>query len=73
MAKNHLCRHCKLIPEDLREKLQKLRDCKKRASGGKKYWAEGARTLGVVQDGDGLRFANSKTGRKNVDVVAGDN
>jgi hypothetical protein len=56
MAKNHLCRHCRLIPGDSRGKLISLRDCKRRAAGGKKYWAEGARVLGVVQSNDGLIF-----------------
>jgi hypothetical protein len=59
MAKNHLCRHCRLIPESNRGKLINLRDCKRRAAGGKKYWAEGARVLGVVQSNDGLRFKNA--------------
>jgi hypothetical protein len=35
-----------------------LRDCKRRAAGGKRYWAEGARVLGVTQTEDGLRFLN---------------
>ena len=62
MAKNHLCRHCRLIPDNTRGKLINLRDCKRRAAGGKKYWAEGARVLGVVQNNDGLRFKNSAMG-----------
>ena len=49
MAKNHLCKQCQLIPENDRARLNQLRDCKKRAAGGKKYWAEGARVLGVRQ------------------------
>jgi hypothetical protein len=56
MAKNHLCRHCRLIPGETRRQLIALRDCKRRAAGGKKYWAEGASVLGVVQNEDGLRF-----------------
>eukprot|EP00980_Cylindrotheca_fusiformis_P001394 scaffold345_cov134-Cylindrotheca_fusiformis.AAC.5 len=62
MAKNHLCLHCRLIPSDVRTKLLGLRDCKRRAAGGKSYWAEGARVLGVYEAGAGLRFRNSKTG-----------
>ncbi|KAG7371902.1 hypothetical protein IV203_018044 [Nitzschia inconspicua] len=56
MAKNHLCRHCRLIPEDTKNRLSTLRDNKRRAAGGKKYWAEGARVLGVVQTPEGLYF-----------------
>ena len=61
MAKNHLCRHCRLVPEDTRQKLLSLRDSKRRAAGGKKYWAEGAKVLGVIQNGDGLRFRGDVT------------
>lgn len=61
MAKNHLCKHCRLIPQDVRDNLTGLRDCKRRAAGGKKYWAEGAKVLGVYQCEEGLRFKNSTT------------
>lgn len=64
MAKNHLCKHCRLIPENSKQKLNLLRDCKRRAAGGKKYWAEGARVLGVSEYKDGLRFKDSVTGKK---------
>ena len=60
MAKNHLCKHCRYIPADVRQSLSGLRECKRRAAGGKKYWAEGAKVLGVYQCEDGLRFKNSK-------------
>ncbi|KAL3920456.1 MAG: hypothetical protein SGARI_006938 [Bacillariaceae sp.] len=56
MAKNHLCRHCRLIPDDTKRQLMNLRNCKRRAVGGKKYWAEGARVQGVIQTADGLYF-----------------
>jgi hypothetical protein len=62
MAKNHLCEHCRLIPADVKNQLLGLRDCKRRAGGGKTYWAEGARVLGVHETRNGLRFRNSKTG-----------
>ncbi|CAJ1966259.1 unnamed protein product [Cylindrotheca closterium] len=60
MAKNHLCKHCRYIPADVRQNLTGLRECKRRAAGGKKYWAEGAKVLGIYQCEDGLRFKNSK-------------
>ena len=62
MAKNHLCKHCRLIPPDVKTQLLGLRDCKRRAAGGKTYWAEGAKVLGVTQTPHGLRFRNSTTG-----------
>jgi hypothetical protein len=41
-----------------------LRDCKRRAAGGKKYWAEGARVLGVRQGPEGLRFKKDTVEKK---------
>ena len=64
---------CRLIPGPARRKLMSLRDCKKRAAGGKKYWAEGARVLGVRQDHDGLRFAPimpTTNGTKSNDIAS---
>lgn len=57
MASAHLCEHCPQLPDQTRNDLLKLRQCKSSAGGGKKYWADGVRALGVVEDGDILRFA----------------
>jgi hypothetical protein len=59
MAKNHLCKHCRLIPDETRNQLLGLRDCKRRAAGGKKYWTEGVKVLGVIETNDGLRFQST--------------
>lgn len=56
MATSHLSEHCQHIREDVRNELKKLRDRKSSAGGGKKYWADGVRVLGVFEDQDGLRF-----------------
>jgi hypothetical protein len=56
MASSHLCEHCQHVPTDIRAELVKLRDRKSSAGGGKKYWADGVRVLGVLEDTDGLRF-----------------
>lgn len=56
MASGHLCEHCQHVPDKLRRELIKLRDRKSAAGGGKKYWADGVRVLGVYEDKDGLRF-----------------
>jgi hypothetical protein len=57
MASSHLCEHCQHVPPDIRaELLLKLRDRKSSAGGGKKYWADGVRILGVFEDEDGLRY-----------------
>lgn len=57
MASSHLCIHCQYMPRDIRGELLILRDRKSSAGGGKKYWGDGARVLGVYEDKDGLRFS----------------
>lgn len=52
----HLCEHCKHVPEDARKKILLLRERKSPAGGGKRYWSEGVRCLGVYEDSTGLRF-----------------
>lgn len=54
----HLCEHCPYVPAEVREKILILRERKSPAGGGKRYWAEGVRCLGVVEDPStaGLRF-----------------
>lgn len=56
MASSHLCEHCQHVPPAVRAELTNLRDRKSSAGGGKKYWADGVRVLGVYEDSDGLRF-----------------
>lgn len=52
----HLCENCTSVPEGLRKKILMLRERKSPAGGGKRYWGEGVRCLGVVEDHTGLRF-----------------
>ena len=56
LAVAHLGEHCQNVPEDVRATLSKLRERKSSAGGGKRYWANGVRVLGVFEDRDGLRF-----------------
>ncbi|CAJ1957883.1 unnamed protein product [Cylindrotheca closterium] len=56
MASGHLCSFCNQIPSALRNELMILREKKSSAGGGKKYWADGVRVLGVIEDEHGLRF-----------------
>lgn len=56
MSKLHLCKTCHKIPEDTQRMLIKLQKVNNRASGGKEYWAEGLRVLGICEDGNILRF-----------------
>jgi hypothetical protein len=61
MASGHLCYHCEHIPRDIRQELLILRERKSSAGGGKKYWGDGVRILGVEEDENGLRFSREKT------------
>ena len=64
MSKLHFCRTCKLIPKDTQQRLDHLQRVNRRAAGGKEYWAEGVRVLGVYEDGHVMRFRRSTTKRK---------
>jgi hypothetical protein len=54
MAKVHLCNRCRLIPQDMKRKLEALRLEKNRASGGKTYWAQSIQAQGVYADERGV-------------------
>lgn len=58
MASGHLCQHCTLVPPMLRRQLLILRERKSSAGGGKEYWAETVKSLGVYEDHENgiLRF-----------------
>lgn len=55
-ANGHLVQHCNHVPVTIRNELIRLKDVKSSAGGGKKYWADGVKVLGVYEDSDGLRF-----------------
>jgi hypothetical protein len=58
MAINHFSKSCQRIPESLREKLMKLKERKSTVlGGGKHFWANGARVIGVVEGDGKLVFA----------------
>ena len=56
MAVCHLADQCQHVPTETKEKLIQLRERKSSAGGGKNYWADGIRVLGVFEDANGLRF-----------------
>ncbi|KAI2501160.1 hypothetical protein MHU86_13306 [Fragilaria crotonensis] len=56
MASSHLCESCQCIDEPLKAELRTLRERRDTASGGKQYWADGARALGLFEADDGLRL-----------------
>jgi hypothetical protein len=61
MSKIHFLQACTLVPEHTKNQLKSLQSVSSRASGGKEYWAEGLRVLGIVEEGGMLRFASNCT------------
>jgi hypothetical protein len=57
MAGSHLCEACQQIPNSVRDEIRKLRDRRDNASGGKQYWADGCRALGIFETESGLKIA----------------
>jgi hypothetical protein len=53
LATSHLCEHCNKIPNELKNDLRLLRERKSPAGGGKQYWGDGARALGVRENEEG--------------------
>jgi hypothetical protein len=51
-----------MIPEDVKNRLSFLQKVNRRATGGKEYWSEGLRVLGVYEDGNTMRFRHSTLG-----------
>jgi hypothetical protein len=56
MSKVHLTERCRRIPNSIKQRLISLHSVNRRASGGKPYWVDGLRQLGVYEDGPILRF-----------------
>jgi hypothetical protein len=56
MTSTHLCTHCKEVPTETRDQLVRLRDQRSTVGGGKSYWAEATKILGIVETQRGLRF-----------------
>jgi hypothetical protein len=62
MAINHFQKNCHYIPDAIRESLVQLKGNKSTVvGGGKNFWANGAKVLGVVECDDQLRFADDTT------------
>jgi hypothetical protein len=56
MTVGHFFKHCTMIPDEIREKLIFLKNQKTSDSGGKRCWAEGVRSFGVIETQDGPAF-----------------
>jgi hypothetical protein len=64
MANAHLVKDCREVPRDIRDDLMRLREKKKGKSsvgGGRDYWSDGLRVLGMYETDDRrLRFRKSE-------------
>lgn len=59
MAGSHLATSCPRMPPQMKQELLNLRSRRDNASGGKQYWADGARALGIYEaPSGGLRLKN---------------
>jgi hypothetical protein len=56
MASSHLSDCCSQIHPDIKQKLRDLRHRRETARGGKEYWAEAGRAIGLYETEDGLRL-----------------
>jgi hypothetical protein len=61
MASIHLSQNCPLIPESLRKELVKLRLSKSSTGGGKHYWAETAKSKGIIESNGILILLKEKS------------
>jgi len=58
MAVSHLHGACPSIPASTREELVTLHNSKDRASGGKEYWADAGKALGLYESTGGIKWAS---------------
>jgi len=57
MAASHLSDACQCIDDRMKVTLMNLRQRRDTASGGKQYWADGAKAIGLYETEDGLRLS----------------
>jgi hypothetical protein len=56
MSKVHVLGRCSQVPDHTKRKLLELKQFNQRACGGKDYWGDGLRALGIYEDGRCMRF-----------------
>jgi hypothetical protein len=69
MAGSHLCNSCQQIPIHIKEELKQLRSRKDNASGGKQYWADACRALGIFETDHGLRLKRDDGGGPSMEDI----
>lgn len=57
MTKVHFLKGCRGLPHNVQQSLSALKLKRTRASDGKRYWSDAARSLGICETNNGLRFA----------------
>jgi len=60
MATTHLATSCLCIPGSARHELEILHKRRDTAAGGKTFWAEACRKMGMTEDDDGIRFVSDE-------------
>lgn len=63
MASSHLSESCSRIPEGVKQRLRDLRERRDTASGGKHYWADAGRALGLYETEGGLMLRHAPSGK----------
>lgn len=60
IASVHLLEHCDRMPKEVRDELVRLRQVKSAALGGKKYWADAGKSLGLAEEDKRLFYVTGK-------------
>lgn len=68
MATTHLSNACTFLPIVIREQLILLHQRRDTAAGGKHFWAEACRSMGLVEGENGLCFCSDKDKKKEAHV-----
>jgi len=67
MARTHLRSTCQYISPLVKSELGRLSKVREKAIGGKQYWADGARALGMYDSRQGIRLDRNRAGPKQDD------
>jgi hypothetical protein len=69
MAVNHFPEKCENIPLECKELINQTREDKSMAGGGRKYWSDAARAIGIFEDTQSgmLRFLPTRKKNKHKD------
>lgn len=63
MASSHLSMSCPVISDEMKESLRSLRDRRDTALGGKQYWVDACRIVGLFETDDGIWMRDASHGK----------